>query len=295
MKYTLLGAPVLGRQRHGLHGHALLRRTDAQARAGHAGPAAHRGRGDRLADAAARRAGGPAPRQVLPPRHRAGQHHHHRTRAAAAGLRRRAAGDRRPDALADRGAQARLRADRAVRRVARPEAGPLDRHLRAGQRALRGLHRRAARAFGRARGGRPPEAAGRRGRRALPAGVAGRHRHGDGRAAAAPPAVDGRVPRHAAGPDRGAADGQGAAPARSRRRRRRGSRRRRSRTTCRASAPASSAARPSWRRSSTCWRSRRWSRVLGMGGMGKTRITLQAATELMPRYPTASGSSTCRW
>ena len=96
--------------------------------------------------------------------------------AGAAGLRRRAARDQRQDAGHHGDPEARLRADRAVRRDARHGAGPVDRRLCAGRGdARRGLRARAA-ALGGAAPGRQLRAAGatRRGRRysaALPAAI----------------------------------------------------------------------------------------------------------------------------
>ena len=62
-----------------------------------------------------------------------------------------------------------------------------------------------------------------------------------------------------------------------------GCRSRRSRTTCRSRRPRSSAASASSPRSSACSAATRLLTLLGMGGLGKTRLSLQVAAELMPR------------
>ena len=74
------GLPLLGGERHRLHGDAVLRRADAEGGARRARPRAERGRAARLAAAAARRARGDARGAVLPPRHRARQHPAHAAR-----------------------------------------------------------------------------------------------------------------------------------------------------------------------------------------------------------------------
>ena len=92
--------------------------------------------------------------KVLPPRHRARQHHAARRRpAGAARLRRRAPRHQRHDARADGDPQARLCADRAVRRHAGHEARAVDRRVRA--RGGRLFHDPQAQAPA---GGRPADA-----------------------------------------------------------------------------------------------------------------------------------------
>ena len=98
---------------------------------------------------------------------------------------------------------ARLRADRAVRQHRGLQAGPVDRPLRAGQRAVLGDHAREAAGVDRPHRGRPPEAAVHARRRRLPAGFPGRHRPGAGGAAGVPAAVGGAVPRPAGQRGRG--------------------------------------------------------------------------------------------
>ena len=125
------GVPLLGGERHRLHGDAVLRGPTLKRalaalrrRPRRAGCAPARPLLDAL-DVMHRGA-------LLPPRHRARQHPAARRRhAAAARLRRGAARDRRHDARADGVPEARLRAGRAVRRDAGDEAGPVDRPLRA--------------------------------------------------------------------------------------------------------------------------------------------------------------------
>ena len=116
------GLPLLGSERHGLHGDAVLRGPHAASSAlRELGRAARRGLAERLLAPLLDALECMHARAVLPPRHRARQHPDpaRRRPAAAARLRRRAARDRRHDAGADGDPQARLRADRAVRRSRR--------------------------------------------------------------------------------------------------------------------------------------------------------------------------------
>ena len=119
---------------------------------------------------------------------------------AAARLRRRAPRDRRHDAGADRVLEAGLRADRAVRRDAVDEAGPVDRPVRARLGAALRDRRPHAAGVGGAPGQRRHGAADARRRRALQRALSARDRSCARRAPARPAAERGRDaarPRHA--------------------------------------------------------------------------------------------------
>ena len=73
-----------------------------------------------------------------------------------------------------------------------------------------------------------------------------------------------------------------------------GCRSRKSPTTCRTRAPRSSVASARSTRSRRCSAAARLVTLLGMGGLGKTRLSLQVAAERCTCFPTACGSSTCR-
>ena len=156
------GAPLLGRQRHRLHGDAAVPWRHAAA----AAPEHAALPGRRVVAApdrsAARRARRDAPRGCVPSRHRTRQRDRGRRRTAgAARLRRRAPRDQRPQPDAHRDPEAELCAAGAVRRIARHAARTVDRLLRAGRDAALPHHRQAAGAGHRARAERRPAATGR--------------------------------------------------------------------------------------------------------------------------------------
>ena len=77
------GLPLLGRERHRLHGDAVLRRPDPRGRARRARPRAGRGRAAGLAEAGAQRRVPAARRRRLAPEHRPRQHRPHAGRPGA--------------------------------------------------------------------------------------------------------------------------------------------------------------------------------------------------------------------
>ena len=147
------GLPLLGRQRHRLHGDAVPAGRDAARHAPAHGASARRGLDPQRHHADPVGARAAAPRRRLSPRHRARQHPAAARRAAgAARLRRGAARHQRPHPVAHRDPQAELRADRAVRRDDAAAPGPVDRPLRARRRHPLPAVRRAAGAGDGARG-----------------------------------------------------------------------------------------------------------------------------------------------
>ena len=143
------GLPLLGRERHRLHGDALLRRPDPEGGARRARPRAERGRAACLAEADPQRRHAAARGRDLAPEHRPRRDPPDAVRPGPARLRGGGARDRGDEPHAGGGAEGRLRRDRAVRQRGGNDARPVDRPVRARRRDLRGDHRQRA-------GARPP-------------------------------------------------------------------------------------------------------------------------------------------